>query len=411
MNSKPIVLALCLAWCHAWAEPPDQIPFPSEALLALRRISVKGSMNPVLPAEGRERLLEFKTGVQTWALGQLASQSTTMNDNERVEALRKAWGQEAKAQRKDAPETSGMAKGDERFSGEVSARFSVPKGHRGLLLLEATVGYHCGDDATVLLLARKKDGSWSAWSAFKDVPQEVSEGFGELRTLVGPSNADGSFSLVVGWYTPWFTSTWRSIHLDCARLSMSNGELYLEARHQTQSGIWIGEDPPFEIALEGTNGFTARFLDMSMDPGRHSFRRSFHYRLEGDDLRRIPPFGENAVDFLEEWFKLPWDKARTMVSPGQRNALWAYWKEVRQGQVFGTFKVQADSIRARRSQEGWCVDFEAWGKDGDGPPVTFVVAEPAMGAYVLKGKRSPRLRRQLQARRSRCAGPRPPPRP
>ena len=392
---------LLLAWGTSLLGAGAESAFPGPVLNAIRQVRVEGDQIENFPTQGRELLGAFKDQMQAWAIGRLGDPAmVSLSDTERASGLQKDMEAELREIGEPPPEVDPSVKDYKRFSGEVTARVVAPEGHRGLLLLEASVGFHCGEDLLVLLLFRRKDQSWGAWSAFPDVPRRVQEGSWGLKTLVGPPDREGRFILVMGHIVPWFQSNWRELSLDSVDLHRGESDLWLEASHRTVHGIYIAREPPFDLVLEGARGFTARFEDRSMDPGQSFHLRTMHFRLGEGDLSRLPPYGDTPADFLEEWVRLPWAVARSLVVKRLRPRMKMLWQGGNSGQAWGTFSPPATGGFSRKIPGGWQVDFEGWGPDGEGLPLSFLLQRRSNG-YAIVGLTHPIPLKLQQGRRRR----------
>ena len=378
------VWLLVLAWGMSWLLAGAESAFPGPVLLAIRQVRVAGDQEENLPPRGRELLAAFKEQLQAWALGRLGNPAmVSLSEPERADRLQKELETGLRGLGEPPPETDPAPADEDRFSGAVTARVVAPQGHRGLLLLEASIGIHCGDAPLVLLLFRREDQSWDAWPAFPEVPRRVQEGSCGLQTLVGAPDREGRFILVTAQITPWFQSNWRALRLDSVALQRGASELWLAARHQTVHSIYLGREPEFDLALEGGRGFTARFEDLSMDMGRFNHLRTLHFRLDDAALKRLPPYADTPADFLDEWVRLPWSAARQLVAQRLRPRLQRLWQGVVSGQARGTFGPLRAGGFSRTVPGGWRVDFAGLGPDGVGPPISFRVQRGSRGYEIV----------------------------
>lgn len=283
------------------------------------------------------------------------------------------------------PQSTEMPSRYNYFNGAVNGRFSAPQGHKDLILFTGTVEDHCGQDGLVYLFFKKEDGTWVAWSAYPNPPHEVADGMGEMPEVrIGAPDTKGHFLLVAVHYVPWFQSTWRVLRLDSWILDRMDEDLLVLEQHRSNHGIWIDPDPPFKLTLDAPHTFTVRFRDGSMDPGRHNTGRTLRFRFDGTGHQRIPPYGDTPEDFLEEWFRLPWNVARTLAAAPLLSKLKPLWMAGQAHKVYPSIRATDNGKYSKRHKTGWRVDFDGWGPDGEGPAMCFILSQQK-GGFLISG--------------------------
>jgi len=182
-----------------------------------------------------------------------------------------------------------------------------------LIAATTTIGVCCGSD-TSLYIYQKTQGTWKLLMAQEATGYaEVSGAQGSFGYAVSPSSAAGPFFVVTKNVNPWCSSNWQSIRYHVLRPGTVPYEpKVLLNRRET---IYLGNLSEGTIDIQPT-GFTIEFEgEQTLDSGKLTRKHVVSYQVQGNEIRRVPPFAREPAGFVDEWFKLPWKEASKLVAP------------------------------------------------------------------------------------------------
>ena len=203
--------------------------------------------------------------------------------------------------------------------------FDVDKSPSGLVAIKARFGIKCGEDAMLMIFARRAD-SWNEVVAARAKPYKtVAGGWWSLGFGISRPDAQGHWFVVVKHVAPWCSSTWSSIYYSALRPSADpKRPATLFARNDD---IWWGAESYGDLKV-GTADFDLRFRAGSMDLDVHNREWVRHYSVQGDVVRRIAPWAENPRDFADEWVTSRWKEAGEWSSLAKLRQLRAVHDEI-----------------------------------------------------------------------------------
>lgn len=214
--------------------------------------------------------------------------------------------------------------GEHPYGDNLAFDVDIPKSPSGLVAIETRFGIKCGDDAMLMVFARKDDG-WNEVLAARSKPyKSIAEGWWAMGFAISKPDADGHWFVAVKHVAPWCSSTWSEIRYAVLRPSGDPGRPAI--LFERGDGIWWGNEDEGEIKA-GENDFDLRFHAGSMDLGVHNREWIRHYSVQGDVVRRIAPWAENPRDFADEWVASIWKEAGEWSSPSKLSRLRAVHDE------------------------------------------------------------------------------------
>lgn len=180
-------------------------------------------------------------------------------------------------------------------------------GQPDLIAATTTIGVCCGDDTSLYIYQQTNEGWKLVVAQEANDYEEVSGAHGSFGFAISPSSKAGQFFVVTKNVNPWCVSNWQSIRYEVLRPGMDPYEpkVLLKQSHT----IFLGNFSIGVIDIKPT-GFTIQFegrqrLSTSILTRRHVVS----YQVQGEQVRRVPPFADGPEGFLDEWFDLPWEEA------------------------------------------------------------------------------------------------------
>lgn len=178
--------------------------------------------------------------------------------------------------------------------------------HPDLLAATTTIDICCGED-TSFYLFRKNECHWDLIIAREaNDYNEVSGAQGTFHYAVSPLSAPGQFFVVTAHIPPWCSSNWQVI---LYRVFREGADPYRpKILFEREEGIFLGNDTRGAITVQ-RDAFRIEFEAAQwLYPG--SIRTHIAaYRVEGNQVWRIPPMAAEPEGFLDEWFDMPWEEA------------------------------------------------------------------------------------------------------
>jgi len=212
-----------------------------------------------------------------------------------------------------APKTSAVS--PIRYGDDLT--FAV-RAAAGIVSVVARFGIECGDDAMLMIFARRRRG-WNEVLRSQSEPYStVAGGWWSFDYAISPPDAAGKWFVVTKNIAPWCSSTWSEIRYAVLRPGARPSEpRRILARTDS---IWWGSEHFGDLKV-GMQDFDLRFRAESIDDGVHNREFIRHYSVTGDSARRIAPFAGFPRDFADEWIVSPWSEAALWTSPRARTSL------------------------------------------------------------------------------------------
>jgi hypothetical protein len=170
-----------------------------------------------------------------------------------------------------------------------------PAGHPELLVATTTLGICCGED-TSFYVFKKDNGYWKLILLQEsNAYDEVSGAQGMFQYAISPLDDKSDFFVVTANVNPWCTSNWQSIRYKVLRVGPSAYQPRIIL--SDEDTIYLGEDPPYQLHVEG-NAFSLSFAsDEFMDRMNNGEELSedeiasshvVKYRIDGNSAVRVP---------------------------------------------------------------------------------------------------------------------------
>jgi hypothetical protein len=206
----------------------------------------------------------------------------------------------------EAPGAAAVKRALSRFGKTVEFEVRIPAASKDLLAVRARFGIPCGDDAMLMVFARR-DGAWTPVLRAQSKPYATIGGaWGTFDYAISKPDADGHWFVIVKSVAPWCSSTWSEI--DYAILRPGADPLHPATLHEGRDEMWWGGDN-YGTLKAGTRDAELRFDGSSVDGGLLVRPWIRHYAVDGDVVRRTAPFAENPRDFADEWTVSAWKQA------------------------------------------------------------------------------------------------------
>ena len=204
-----------------------------------------------------------------------------------------------------------MPKDVERYGDTLDVLVAQPDSHR--MILNAGFNVKCANDDVTQVFALE-NGLWRerlrlAGGRYKDTAG-ATDG---LEVKLSVADNDGRWFAVTKSVVPWCSSTWSGIKYSVLR--PTDDPAKPRVLLNKDDFIWWGSDD-FGRLQVGVHDFELRFHAESIDIGLFSREWVRHFSVEGDTVRRIPPFAKNAREFVEEWIQSPWSEAQAWTASG-----------------------------------------------------------------------------------------------
>jgi len=230
-------------------------------------------------------------------------------------------------------------------------------GRPDLIAATTRIGVCCGSD-TSLYIYQKTQGAWKLLMAQEATGyKEVNGAQGSFGYAVSPSSTADPFFVVTKNVNPWCTSNWQSIRYHVLRPGTVPYEpKVLLDRTET---IYLGSFSEGTIDIQPTD-FTIRFEGgQTLDSGVLVRTHVVSYQVQGNEVRRVPPFAKEPAGFVDEWFHLPWEEASKWVAPSMSSTLHALHERWRTESTFSTeFTYYPSACRIKSGQWQVGIEFE-----------------------------------------------------
>ncbi len=282
-----------------------------EARAALYALPPGEELSGDVSDEGRGAIETFKDGVDAFAASVMLCQPEVPTAHGVKAALDQIKEKTA---------------GDHAYGDGLAFDVDIPKSPSGLVAIKTRFGIKCGDDAMLMIFARRGEGWTEVLTARSKPYKTIAEGWWSLGFAISRPDADGHWFVAVKRIAPWCSSTWSEISY--AILRPSGDPKRPATLFQRKDEIWWGNEDEGEIKA-GESDFDLRFHAGSMDLGVHNREWIRHYSVHGDVVQRIAPLAENPRDFADEWVTSIWKEAGEWSSPSNRARLRAVHDETR----------------------------------------------------------------------------------
>jgi hypothetical protein len=252
---------------------------------------------------------------------------------------------------------------------EGGIQLAEVSGHQDLVVAATSVEVNCGKDDSFYLF-QKKAGRYQLVLSQEDDDQ-ASTGQEGLEYEISPADEKGEFFIALAYGRPWCTSCWGGLETKILRLGPAASHpkiLYSGSEYVYRCGKTIldaGKDD-FRMTFTGSQSLDTDVLT------RKCIR---HYRVLGDQVRLVGPWGDFPEDFLDEWINNPWDDAKSFCQGKDISALKDWHEKLRDSKgLDGFLFIQPCSGEPQRWEIGVKTDdkalpsqifFEILKKDGD----------------------------------------------
>lgn len=387
-RTVPIVLIFLLQVGLAAAESGiSETPDIAQTVKAMRQIRTD-SMETEIPAAAKPLITTLKHQLRDLIHKSLNAHA---GKSKHIPRAQKAVLQELKKQGfiVKSPNTIVMDENHDKQScvyGDIDkvALKNLPH-HPDMAAGITTIGLCCGQD-TSLYIFKKSGQKWElimAWEA--DDYDEVSGAHGYFRYAVSLHSDMSRFFVVTSDVNPWCISNWQSIHYYVLRVGKTpyQPEILL----QKSETVYLGNDNSGDITIL-PNGFKIRFdAYQGLDVGVLVRRHIAAYRIDGNNVRRVPPLAEEPEGFLDEWFDLPWAEAVQWIEASELSDLQKWherFKTERSSADIHFFRNFIFSPPARKISRGqWQIGIELR-PDPEGSRLPFGMPDAVYFTVILK---------------------------
>jgi hypothetical protein len=247
----------------------------------------------------------------------------------------------------------------------------------GFLILQTGIGIECGYDDSAYLYGWSDEGWRRVWQNEQNIytknaykPQSID------AVLISPNNKANDYVVLTLGTQPWCSSNWREVYYRAFRLGPDQGAAPLVDGAEV---AYLGVDPPIEGSV-ARDDVLVEFAVGSIDGGVHSRRAVRHYKINGDQVKRIDPLALSPRDFVDEWLTHEWKEAAFWSESANRGSARSWHTRLHKGFVSGEFIYPTTHCPA--TADLWQV-----GVDFSDPPTPIGVA--AKGTYFLVRWRPP----------------------
>jgi hypothetical protein len=280
-----------------------------EARAALYALPPGEDMSGDVTDEGSRAIETFKDRLEAFAAAAMLCQSESPSAHGVKDALDRLKEKTA---------------GEHPYGDNLAFDVDIAKSPPGLVAIKARFGIECGEDAMLMIFARRGD-SWNDVLEARSKPyKSIAESWWAMGFAISKPDADGHWFVAVKHVAPWCSSTWSQISY--AVLRPSGNPARPATLFERGDDIWWGNEDEGEIKA-GESDFDLRFHAGSMDLGVHNREWIRHYSVHGDVVRRIAPQAENPRDFADEWVASIWKEAGEWSSPANLKRLRAVHDE------------------------------------------------------------------------------------
>jgi hypothetical protein len=186
------------------------------------------------------------------------------------------------------------------------------------ITIKVEFSIECGGDSVLFAFQHRLAG-WHEVLRWQSKPySSIGKAFEALDYALSPADAAGRWYVVVKRIAPWCSSTWSDISYAVLRPSYSSDVPKILYRGTDQ--IWWGNDDLGQLTAR-RNDFEIRFHSHSIDTGVHNRVWIRHFSIDGNSVRRIPPFALSQRDFVDEWIVSSWKEARAWSALSARGTL------------------------------------------------------------------------------------------
>lgn len=333
------------------------------------------SMRGKQPGPGRPRgatpeLTVTKHALRDWVESRLATltQRGDVAEFERQlnSELRDAGAFCGEATAQPCPEWTGPG-----FLGHLKLRRSGV-----FLIVQTAVGIECGDDESAYVYGWSGEGWRRVWETEQNTYTEKGYQPQTIHSvLISPYNKANDYLVLTLGSESWCSSTWHRVYYRAFWLGPDLlGAPLLEGAEWAN----VSNDPPIQGSVT-PNEVLVQFAVRSIDVAVLARTAVRHYRIIGNEIKRIDPFALRPRDFVDEWLVHEWkDSAIWSESanrPLMRDSHRRLHKDVVQGEfIYPTMHCKTPDL--------WQV-----GVDFSDPPPP--IGAPPKGTYFLVRWRPP----------------------
>ncbi len=254
--------------------------------------------------------------------------------------------------------------------------------HPDMAAAITTIGICCGQDSS-LYIFKKSGQQWELILAQEaDNYDEVSGAQGSFHYGVSQHSDMSRFFVVTSDVNPWCSSNWQSIHYYVLRVGAAPYQPKILL--QKSETVYLGNDNLGDITIL-SDGFKIGFDSyQGLDAGVLIRKHIAAYRIDGDNVRRVPPLAKEPEGFLDEWFGLPWTEAVQWIEPSALPELRKWHQRFKAERHIHFFKDFIFSPPARKIGKGqWQIGIEL-SPDPEGSKLPFGMPESVYFTVVLK---------------------------
>jgi hypothetical protein len=190
---------------------------------------------------------------------------------------------------------------DSDLLGDLDIEFSRPEGEPTWLAMSTLVGIPCGFDRSSYLY-EWRDDRWNRRFSLEanDYRRDQYGPEESVELRVSPPNANNTRLVLVTGFPPACISVWHTLYIRLFRVDTLQTKLLEETPTAN-----LGEEPAYSVRLE-PSGVLVEFSGFSVDTDILVRTHILHYKLAGNEVRRIEPIALSAQDFVDEWLTSFW---------------------------------------------------------------------------------------------------------
>ena len=198
-------------------------------------------------------------------------------------------------------------------------RLQEPDGLPGVVIASVQLGVSCGSDSALYVFDDDPAGPHLRMALESSPYTSIDGAWGRFDFAVVRDTVGSDFAIVTTDVNPWCTSNWQRLTYRVWREGRDPWSPVLMA--SAGQTIYLGVDEPYTLKAE-EQGFRIDFTGgFALDDAQLTRRHILRFRIGGARLTRLPPFADSPQEFVDEWLELPWDEARGLCAPEERDGL------------------------------------------------------------------------------------------
>jgi hypothetical protein len=175
----------------------------------------------------------------------------------------------------------------------------------GFLILQTAVGIECGYDQSAYIYSWSVEGWRRVWQTEQNVyTEKVYKPQTIHSVLISPYNKANDYIVLTLGSEPWCSSNLHDVYYRAFRLGPDP-----DARPLVEGAEWafVADDPPIHGSV--TNKDVLVEFTIIGGVGGDNYQAVRHYKIDGDEVRRIDPLALRPRDFVSEWLRHDWKEA------------------------------------------------------------------------------------------------------